>query len=40
MLIGLFFFSFAIGDFCCCTNVFGLIYVVLEFRSIKFFNGL
>ena len=35
--LDLIFFSFAIGDFCCCTNVFGLVYVVLDFRFTNFF---
>ena len=35
-LLGLIFFSFAIGNFCCCANVFGFVYFLLDSRSIKF----
>ena len=35
-LIGLNFFLALLGDFCCCTNFFGLVYVVLNFRFINF----
>ena len=29
-----FFFSFDIGNFCYCANIFRLVYFVLDFRSI------
>ena len=34
---GLIFFSFSIGNFCCCANFFGFVYFVLDFVSINFF---
>ena len=37
MLFFFFFFSFTIGNFGCWTNFLGLVYFVLDFRSIKIF---
>ena len=34
-LLGLIFFSFAIDNFCCWANFLGLVYFVLDSRSIK-----
>ena len=39
MLIEFNFFSFIIGNFCCWANFLGLLYFVLDFRSIDFFFG-
>ena len=38
-LLGLIFFSFAIGNFCCWTNFLGLVYFVLDSISIKKIYG-
>ena len=31
---------FTISNFCCCANFCGLVYFVLHFKSIDFFNGI
>ena len=39
-LMDLIYFSLAIGNFCCWANFWGLVYLVLDFRSINLFMAI